>query len=156
LCKGHIQNMEKKKFKFEISAGGIVFRKIGGKVEIAFLLDPYKKWTFAKGHPLNRSESLEMAAMRETKEELGLNKLRVVEKLGKIDLWFKKKEVLIHKPVHYFLMQAQNSAKLFPQKKEKIFKAKWVDIDEAVQFSDYKNIRPLLKKAILIIKKQPV
>lgn len=144
-----------KKVKFEISAGGIVFKKDGSKIQIAFLLDPYKKWTFAKGHPLNRNESLETAAMRETREELGLKKLRVVEKLGKIDLWFKKKGVLIHKPVHYFLMQAPSGAKLFPQKKEKIFQAKWVDINKSIEFSGYKNIRPLLKKATLIIKKQP-
>lgn len=149
----------KNKIKFEISAGGIVFRKVGRDCQIAFLLDPYKKWTFAKGHPTSRQESLEDAALRETREEMGLKNLRVVEKLGKIDLWFWRKlqgkKVLIHKPVYYFLMQAPADAQMRPERAEKISKTRWVDINEAIKFSSYKNIHPLLKKAILKINKLP-
>ncbi|MEW6407677.1 MAG: NUDIX domain-containing protein [Patescibacteria group bacterium] len=152
------QYTKKQKVKFEISAGGIVFRKTRSEFQIAFLLDPYKKWTFAKGHPKSRRESLKDAALRETQEEMGLRSLKVIEKLGKIDLWFwqnlRERKVLIHKPVYYFLMQTKASASgMSPQKSEKIFKTKWVDIEKAIGFSSYKNVRPLIKKAILKIKK---
>lgn len=141
----------RRKVKFEISAGGIVSRKIGHNYQIAFLLDPYEKWTFAKGH-LEKGESLEAAAEREVEEEMGLRNLKIINKLGKIDFWFRWRGKLIHKLVYYFLMEAPTHSKPKPQKKEGITKIKWVDINEAMDFCSYKNIKPLLKKAISKIK----
>lgn len=152
--KGDAKNRRVNKVKFEISAGGIVFRKTRRGSDIAFILDPYKKWTFAKGHP-KKGESLAACAKRETEEETGLKNLKMIEKLGKIDLWFWRKGFLIHKPVYYFLMMSPNErARMRPQRKEKIFKAAWIEIDKALAFSGYKNVRPLLKRAISEIKEK--
>lgn len=142
-----------KKIKMEFAAGGIIFRKKKNKIQIAFILDPYGKWAFAKGH-LHKNESLEEAARREVEEETGLKNLKIIRKLGKMDFWFRRQSgTLVHKFVHYFLMQAPASAKFVPQVEEKIFKAKWVDLEKALDFCGYKNTKPLLKKAILMIKK---
>lgn len=147
----------KKKVKFEISAGGIVFKKLKIKDErlkamIAFILDPYRHWAFPKGH-IKKGEKVISAALRETKEETGICDLKIIDKLGKMDFWFQQKGVLIHKLVYYFLMQTPDHSEMQPQKKEKIFKARWIEIDRALDFCGYKNTKPILKKAILKIKK---
>lgn len=137
--------------KTEVSAGGIVFKRTPQGVRLAFLLDPFGKWAFAKGH-VEAGETVEAAALRETREEMGLGRLRVVAPLGKIDFWFRdryrveSKGTLIHKYVHFFLMQAPSHAKGQPQKKEKIKKIIWVPIERIDRISGYKDVRPILKK----------
>lgn len=148
----------------EYSAGGIVFRKLKRGIEIAFLLDPFNKWTFAKGH-IEKSESIPKAAMRETKEEMGIEKIKVITPLGKINWWFRKSHNrdkdkgyakrgdLIHKFVHYYLMQVPYQTRLRPQKSEFIKAVRWVPLKKALQFSDYKDVEPILKKAIKILER---
>lgn len=142
--------------KVEISAGGIVFKRTPQGVRIAFVMDPYGKWTFAKGH-MEKGEGLDQAALRETREEMGLGRLRVIAPLGSIDIWFRDryrpetKGVLIHKYVHYFLMEAPARAKGSPQKKEKIRKIIWVNAGRAMRTSSYEDVRPILRKALGIL-----
>lgn len=138
--------------RLEISAGGIVFQKTKKGIKIAFLLDPFNKWTFPKGH-VEKGEKTASAALRETREEMGIEDLKIVEKLGPIDFWFRWKGELIHKIVYYFLMKVKTGAETRPQKKEGIKEVKWIDIDRALEFSSYKDVRPALKKAIKILKK---
>src|SRR5262245_584872 len=74
--------------QIEVSAGGIVFKRTPRGVRVAFILDPFSKWAFAKGH-VEANESVEHAAVRETMEEMGLDQLRIVAPLGVIDFWFR-------------------------------------------------------------------
>lgn len=139
--------------KVEISAGGIVFKRTPKGVRVAFIMDPFKKWAFAKGH-VEKGESIIDAAVRETREEMGIDKLRVVAPLGTIDFWFRDryraetKGVLVHKYVHYFLMQAPSGAKGSPQRKEKIRSVIWVGLRRAMRTSSYDDVRPILAKAM--------
>lgn len=139
--------------RVEISAGGIVFKRTPKGVRIAFIMDPFGKWAFAKGH-VEKGESIVDAAVRETREEMGLGRLRVVQTLGMIDFWFRDryrvemKGVLVHKYVHYFLMQAPSRAKGSPQRKEKIRRIIWVGLRSAMTTSSYEDVRPILEKAI--------
>lgn len=145
--------------KVEISAGGLVYKRTPQGVRIAFVMDPYGKWTFAKGH-VEQGESIADAALRETREEMGLGRLRIVAALGSIDIWFRDryrpetKGVLIHKYVHYFLMEAPSKAKGSPQRKEKIKKLVWVDMRRAMRILSYDDVRETLKKAIAILNAQ--
>ncbi|MEY4723056.1 MAG: hypothetical protein RLZZ324_569 [Candidatus Parcubacteria bacterium] len=144
------------KAKVEISAGGIVFKRTPQGVRLAFVMDPYGKWTFAKGH-VEKGEALADAALRETREEMGLGRLRVIAPLGSIDIWFRDryrpetKGALIHKYVHYFLMEAPPRAKGSPQKKEKIRRIIWVGAPKATRTSSYEDVRPILRKALDIL-----
>ena len=137
--------------KVEISAGGIVFKRTPLGVRVALMLDPFAKWAFAKGH-VEKGESIQEAAVRETREEMGLGRLHVVAPLGRIDFWFRdryrpeSRGVLIHKYVHYFLLEAPPHAKGQPQQKEKIKKLIWVSPDLAVARSGYKDVLPMLAK----------
>lgn len=143
----------KPKVKMEVSAGGIVFKRTPQGVRLAFIMDPYGKWTFAKGHP-ETDESLVDAAVRETREEMGLGRLKVIKPVGHIDIWFRDryrpetKGMLVHKYVHYFLMQAPAAAKGRPQFKEKIRKIIWVPLGRAMRVSSYKDVRPVLEQVL--------
>ena len=137
----------------EVSAGGVVFQRTTHGPLIAFLLDPYNKWTFAKGH-VNRAvgESLPNAARRETEEEMHLTSLTLHERLGTAEIWFhdryKHKGTLVHKYITYFLMEAPTGSVGYPQLDELIHAVAWVPLSEALDFSSYENLGPVLQKAI--------
>lgn len=150
----------KRSTKTEHSAGGIVFRKLKRGIEIAFLLDPFNKWTFAKGH-IDPGETIRQAAIRETREEMGIEKIAIIAPLGKVDWHFREtrrnahseRGALVHKFVYYFLMQVPYQTQLHPQKSERIKAARWIPLEKAFEFSNYKDIAPVLKKAIDILSK---
>jgi len=150
--------------KLEFSAGGIVFKSVEGRPYVCFILDPFGKWAFPKGH-IEKGENSEAAALRETTEETGMKNLKVIDFLGKTDFWFSRspkrggrrpaealakegRRQTIHKFVHFYLMEAPPDVKTNPQKEEKIRKIKWVKLEDAIKFSGYKNILKPLKKAI--------
>jgi ADP-ribose pyrophosphatase YjhB (NUDIX family) len=138
--------------KEEVSAGGIVYKRTPDGIRVAFILDPYGKWSFAKGH-VEAGETIEQAAIRETKEEMGLSDIRLIKPLGQIDLWFRdryraeSRGKLIHKYVHYFLMEAPADAKGRPEKEEKIKRIIWVPVRSMLRRSSYEDVRFLLKRA---------
>ena len=59
----------------ETSAGGVVFRVPPGEEPLFLLIrDSYRNWGFPKGH-LEKEERPEAAALREVREETGLDEL---------------------------------------------------------------------------------
>ena len=139
----------------EISAGGIVIRRKNSEIFFAVMLDSYQKWTFPKGH-VEKGETLEETAVRETFEELGIDKLTVLKYLGKIDIWFRdkftKKGMLIHKDIHYFLFEAEPNSKLSSDPKQHSYDAKWVSKKDILEVSDYSDMVPIVKKALEYVK----
>ena len=118
------------------------------------MMDSYGKWAFPKGH-VERGESMEEAAARETLEELGLSEIRLLEPLGKIDIWFRdrfeKKDALIHKDIHYFLFETTPDAELFPDPKEHSYGAKWVLPERLLEESSYADMIPILNRALALV-----
>ncbi|AQS55348.1 NUDIX hydrolase [Novibacillus thermophilus] len=55
----------------EISAGGVVYRKEGDRLELLMIEDRYGKWTLPKGKQ-EAGEEVEETALREIREETGL------------------------------------------------------------------------------------
>lgn len=141
----------------ELSAGGVVFRRSQRGLEFAMIKDSYGKWTFPKGH-VEAKEDIEEAAARETLEELGLNEIRLLEYLGKIDIWFRDKfqtrGLLVHKDIHYYLFETPKDARLFVDPTEHVYEAKWVPLSKVEKISSYIDMVPIVKSALDCVKKQ--
>lgn len=139
----------------EISAGGIVFRRSPGGFCFAVMKDSYGKWTFPKGH-VEVGEDVEEAAARETLEELGLDEVRLLEYLGKIDIWFRdkfhKRGQLINKDIHFYLFEAPEESELRPDPQEHAYEAKWIQISKVEKTSNYSDMIPIVKKAVELVK----
>jgi len=140
--------------RHEISAGGIIFRRKNGSVEIFFIKDPFGRWTFPKGHT-EPGEALSDTAIRESYEEAGLTGLRFVAPLGRTAFRFRRQGTIIQKTVHFFLLEAPANAKeqfvtreMLPPGKEPIFEGKWIRPNEVFSVSSYKNSDRLLANAL--------
>jgi len=141
--------------KQEYSAGGVVCRKTQKGIEILFILDPYDKWAFPKGH-IEGGEKPEQAALREIEEETGIgaSNLEIMEDLDTMEYQFTLAEQKIHKLVHFYLVKSKSDVKILPQRQEGIKDVKWVDLDKALDFLEYDNSREVLRKAIGYIKRK--
>ena len=132
--------------KLEFSAGGIIFKNTAEGRQFALILDSYNKWTFPKGR-IEKGEKPERAASREVGEELGLENLKIIKLLDKIDYWFRLKGELIHKYVYFYLMEAGPKTILKAQEEE-VQEAKWFSPQEAMAILGYKkDSLKLLKSA---------
>ena len=149
------KNKKREPVQRELSAGGIVFQRSGNSISFAMMKDSYDKWTFPKGHVEN-NEDIEEAAARETLEELGLEQIRLLEYLGKIDIWFRdqfhKKGQLIHKDIHFYLFETQPGSQLRPDPEEHAYQAKWVTLSKVEKESSYSDMEPIVKKAVELVK----
>src|SRR3954453_6635014 len=71
----------------QVSAGGVAFRQIDGKTEVAIvLMVPERRWQLPKGI-IDAGETPEIAALREVREEAGIV-CTLVEPLEVIEYWF--------------------------------------------------------------------
>lgn len=102
------------KIKDEISAGGIVFKKIQSQkskvVSIVWLVcqhSEHKGWVFPKGliGDLDTTESMENAACRETREEGGVEACIVAPLVKPMVYFYTFKGRKIKKTVYYYLME---------------------------------------------------
>lgn len=136
-----------------VSSGGIIFRcSRKGKIEVALVARENKQvWCLPKGL-VEKGESLEVAALREAREETGLSG-KVVAPLGQIDYWFywKEDQTRYHKFVHFFLMRYA-SGRLEDHDFE-MEEARWVPIGEAIKMLSYKNEVEMMKRAWEFLRK---
>jgi 8-oxo-dGTP diphosphatase len=123
--------------KMEFSAGGIVYKKTKNDFEFALILDSYGKWTFPKGH-IEKGEKPEEAALRETTEEIGLSRIKIIDLLEKVDFWFRFNDELIHKYVYFYLIESDGTEELSHQVEE-VQEAKWLSSQDAYDQIDYKK-----------------
>ena len=92
----------------EISAGGVVYRRLATGIEVAIAeqrdrITQQRTTRLPKGK-IDPGESAEHAAVREVAEEIGLE-ARVVDALGTVEYDYTDGSKRISKQVHYFLME---------------------------------------------------
>lgn len=90
--------------KFEFSAGGIVFKN--EKDDILILVAQHSQhhgWVFPKGL-IDQGETKEQAAIREVREETGIN-AKILKPLTPVIYWYVFNEEKIKKTVYYFIME---------------------------------------------------
>ena len=85
-----------------VSSGGVVYRVQDGQVELALCGRHTGLWALPKGTP-DPGESLEQTALREVREETGLE-VEIEASLGHIEYWFTLPSERVHKRVYFYLM----------------------------------------------------
>lgn len=112
----------------EISAGGVVYKKVGSKIKILMIEDKYFKLTIPKGKQ-EAGETLPETALREIKEETGIEGV-VIKPLKKIYYQYSDHaRGRIDKEVTYYLVEATGGQ--IKVQIEEINQAFWLDLAEA-------------------------
>ncbi|MDB4914829.1 MAG: hypothetical protein JWM95_2473 [Gemmatimonadetes bacterium] len=146
--------MTRSRAQQETSAGGVVYRLDGRTPLFLLIRDSYRNWGFPKGH-LESGEQAQDAALREVREETGLDAVSLRGTISTIDWYFRFRGRLIHKVCHFYLMET-NEAETSPQGTEGITACQWVRYDEATTAISYANARQVLQRAHEMITGAPV
>lgn len=133
----------------QISSGGVIFRPGAAGIEIALIRKTLKGgkrvWCLPKGW-VEPGESLEEAAVREVREETGLDG-EILEKIGETSYQFYSKEdrVRIDKTVHFFLMTCRggNTA----DHDDEVEAADWFPLEQAETLMAYPTEIEMVRKA---------
>lgn len=136
----------------QVSAGGVVRHKSESGIKHALIQVRRKgtlRWEIPKGK-IKRHENLREAAIREVREETGLDSdIRSIEPLGKVDyLFLTESNFLFYKTVHYFLLETTSGGELTPREEEGITDARWFPADNAWEIVSFPNLRPILRRAV--------
>ena len=126
-----------------LAAGGIVIDKETGTPRVLLVHRPsYDDWSFPKGK-LDPGESIEEAALREVREETGLD-CRITRKFATLRYRYRRRKEgrLRLKAVHYFLMERVRGD--IQAAGEEVDRAEWFDFDEAAGRLSYEQDRKLL------------
>lgn len=138
----------------EISAGGVVYRKEGDRLEMLMIEDRYGKWTLPKGKQ-EAGEEVEETALREIREETGLEG-RIVRPLMTVNYQYDDPERgTVDKDVHYFLVQC-TARDAIPQLEE-ISRLEWLkpeEVRERQQQYGYPNNDAVLERALQLVERQ--
>ena len=139
---------EKLKVKREFSAGGVVFRREPEGV-LWLIVKPKgsEQWRFPKGK-IERGENSVRAALREVKEEGGVE-ARILSKIDNIKYFFVQKGQKIFKTVTFYLMEyIQEAQGGFCWETEEIA---WLPFEEAKEKLAFSNEKKILQKANLAL-----
>ncbi len=137
----------------QVSAGGVAFREIDGRVEIAIILtNPERRWQLPKGM-IDSGETADQAAVREVREEAGID-TDLIAAIDKTEYWFSADRdgtrTRFHKFVHWFLMRYRSGN--VEDHDHEVLEARWETVDATLEMLVFKNERDVVEKALQIIK----
>jgi len=130
----------------EFSAGGLVVRRMRGRPYIAAVrVKDGTVLALPKGH-IEPGESGAETAVREVREETGLNS-RLVEKLDDIRYWYTRDGARVLKVVSFFLL-AYRSGSLRDYQREEVDGAEWIPLEEAPERLAYRGEQQMARAAL--------
>lgn len=130
------------------SAGGVVHRTADGRVEIVLLHRRQPNlWALPKGTP-NAGETLEETALRETREETGLQ-VEIEAPIRAISYVFVRGRTRFHKSVHFYLMRPRGGA--LEDHDHEFDEVAWVEADEAMELMTHATERAVVAEAIQLL-----
>ena len=141
------------KFKKEVSAGGIVFKK--GDENVLWLITQHSQhrgWGFPKGiiGDTKQNEPMEEAAIREVGEEGGIQAIIIYKDPVKVGYKYKMDDYLVDKTVYYFLMQYVSGD---PKDHDwEVAEAKFVPEEEVMKTLSFKTDKEAFRKILLLAK----
>jgi 8-oxo-dGTP pyrophosphatase MutT (NUDIX family) len=141
--------------KTEVSAGGVVYRRRDGGVEVILASRRTRRgdiaWGLAKGG-IEPDETTEDAAVREVREETGLE-ARIERSLGQTRYFYVWEDVRIRKTVHFFLMRATGEGSV-NDRDDEMEEVRWFPLDRALKRAAYRGEREVLGRAAKILRKR--
>jgi 8-oxo-dGTP pyrophosphatase MutT (NUDIX family) len=130
------------------SAGGVVFRGRGLRLEVALIsVGDKSRWQLPKGL-IDSGESPEATAVREVREETGVN-VELVAPIDQVEYWYfateRGERVRFHKFVDFYLLR-YTSGDVSDHDRE-VNEARWMEIGEAQQALAFKSERQIVARA---------
>ncbi len=128
----------------EQSAGTVLFIEEYNEKLFLLLHYPTGHWDFVKGK-IENNESLEQAAIRETKEETGITDIEFIKGFKeKIEYSFKSNGDIVQKEVIFFLAKTNTKqVKISDEHLDYV----WLDFNNALNKITYENAKNVLKKS---------
>jgi 8-oxo-dGTP pyrophosphatase MutT (NUDIX family) len=132
------------------AAGGIV--RHGAQVLI-LLKRTKNEWVLPKGH-VEPGETLEAAALRETREETGYQNLRLLADLGTLPSEFQLNGQRIRRTETYFLMELLDEVRADTPTHDDaaldraIFDRHWVALEGAAERLSFEPARTFMRRAV--------
>lgn len=135
----------------EFSAGGVLVRRLRGRWMLAAVRPagkPEGVWALPKGL-IDSGEASEAAALREVREETGLEG-RLVAKLGDVRYVYTWRGERVFKVVSFFLVRYRSGriGDLVPEQAREVAEARWLPLDEAGRLLSYGGEREMARKAL--------
>jgi 8-oxo-dGTP pyrophosphatase MutT (NUDIX family) len=131
------------------AAGGLVVRRQGGLLQIVVVHRPMQQdWSFPKGK-LEAGETLEVAALREVREETGMT-CELLRFIGHTEYVDRKGR---QKTVAYWIMAATGG--LF-SKNEEVDELRWLHLNEASRLLSYQRDQELVAVLMAADQVEPV
>lgn len=146
------KNSEKNNAYKAVSAGGVVYRRKNGIIQIVLcgLGLPPSRWGLPKGTP-NHKETMIETAIRETQEETGLT-VSIEQTLGSINYQFRAPPgwTLCDKTVYFYLMVPTGGS--ISNHDHEFDEVKWFKIDTALNNVTHENEARIIRQAMELIK----
>ena len=132
----------------EVSAGGVVYRRTDDdEIEVVLAARRTRSgqlaWGLAKGG-IEPSESTEDAAVREVREETGIE-AEIEASLGETRYFYVWEDVRVRKTVHFFLMRAVGGDT--SNHDDEMEDVRWFTLQRALKRAAYRGERTVLQRA---------
>jgi 8-oxo-dGTP pyrophosphatase MutT (NUDIX family) len=126
------------------SAGGVVHRSRAGRPEVVLVHRRHPRlWALPKGTP-DAGETLEETALRETREETGLE-VELEAPLRSISYVFVRGRTRFHKTVHFYLMRPVGGD--VSQHDHEFDEVRWFQLEEALEIMTHATERSVVEEA---------
>ncbi len=104
-------------------------------------------WALPKGTP-DAGETLEETALRETREETGLE-VEIDDAIQSISYFFVRSSTRFHKTVHFYLMRPIGGR--LEDHDHEFDEVRWVQIEEAPELMSYATEREVVERASVML-----
>jgi transcription antitermination protein NusB len=130
-------------------AGAVVYAEADGEMYLALVHDIFGHWTLSKGK-IEENETVEAGAVRELKEEMGLE-VTIEAELGNNEYVASNPELgKVRKQVHYFLASSPYS-EIKLEQKGGLDDARWFRVADILELNFYEDILPIVTKAVTML-----